>query len=157
MLTTSTSHLGCLNVRCANEKIDLDRVPKKALKKTDTCPICGLPFLEGMFISYSSYCACTVLILILVLILSLYLYYTCTMIVLYLYLCLCLYLFTCTYTSTLLMLILVLCILDYTSTVLILLLSLYCTITCTHSYTVLYCAHTVLVPCLYYTCTYTNR
>lgn len=27
---------------------ELERVPKKSLKKTDTCPICVNPFLEGM-------------------------------------------------------------------------------------------------------------
>jgi hypothetical protein len=26
---------------------DLDRVPKKLLKETDTCPLCLVPFLEG--------------------------------------------------------------------------------------------------------------
>ncbi|KAK5004889.1 hypothetical protein LTR28_008357, partial [Elasticomyces elasticus] len=27
---------------------ELDRVPKKQLKETDSCPICSNPFLEGM-------------------------------------------------------------------------------------------------------------
>lgn len=27
---------------------ELERVPKKSLKKTDTCPICVNPFLDGM-------------------------------------------------------------------------------------------------------------
>ncbi|KAL9599321.1 MAG: hypothetical protein Q9179_003594 [Wetmoreana sp. 5 TL-2023] len=26
---------------------ELDRVPKKSLKKADSCPICGNPFLDG--------------------------------------------------------------------------------------------------------------
>ncbi|KAI4234549.1 MAG: hypothetical protein LQ349_003728 [Xanthoria aureola] len=29
---------------------ELDRVPKKSLKQTDSCPICGNPFLEGKLI-----------------------------------------------------------------------------------------------------------
>lgn len=28
---------------------ELERVPKKSLKKDDTCPICVNPFLDGMF------------------------------------------------------------------------------------------------------------
>jgi hypothetical protein len=28
---------------------ELDRVPKKDLKKDQSCPICTLPFLDGMF------------------------------------------------------------------------------------------------------------
>jgi hypothetical protein len=28
---------------------ELDRVPKKELKKDQTCPICNLPFLEGKY------------------------------------------------------------------------------------------------------------
>lgn len=29
------------------EITELERVPKKALKKADTCPICNNPFLDG--------------------------------------------------------------------------------------------------------------
>ncbi|KAL8834247.1 MAG: hypothetical protein Q9170_003834 [Blastenia crenularia] len=32
-----------------NDVLELDRVPKKALKKSDDCPICGNPFLEDQY------------------------------------------------------------------------------------------------------------
>ncbi|KAL9579596.1 MAG: hypothetical protein Q9212_005020 [Teloschistes hypoglaucus] len=34
---------------------ELDRVPKKTIKKADSCPICGNPFLDGTLISSPSY------------------------------------------------------------------------------------------------------
>lgn len=33
---------------------ELDRVPKKTIKKNDSCPICGNPFLDGILISLPS-------------------------------------------------------------------------------------------------------
>ncbi|PZD43218.1 hypothetical protein A1F97_03023 [Pyrenophora tritici-repentis] len=35
---------------------ELERVPKKALKETDTCPICVNPFLEGPWLKLNSTC-----------------------------------------------------------------------------------------------------
>ena len=43
LLYTCTVRCG-LNVGCAKE---LDRVPRKSLKKGMDCPICGNPFLDG--------------------------------------------------------------------------------------------------------------
>ena len=31
--------------------VELERIPRKNLKRSDTCPICNNPFLEGMPLS----------------------------------------------------------------------------------------------------------
>jgi len=37
---------------------ELERVPKKSLKNTDTCPICVNPFLDGTFYVFSGLLGC---------------------------------------------------------------------------------------------------